>query len=104
MVGVALEVIHVICAREVRLRHGAGHHVEEARMAVRVDDAGHHGLAGEIDALCSGRNGEGALAANLGDAVAFDHKGGVFDRRTAIAGDQACAFEHSDGWRLCGDW
>ncbi len=50
VIGVALQVVDVILAREVLLRHLAGDHVEEARMAVRVDDARDDGLAGEIDA------------------------------------------------------
>ena len=68
-------------------------------MAVRVDERRHHGLAGEIDAARAGRHAHGAASADLGDAVAFDHEGCVLDRRAAVAGDQARAFEH--GRRLC---
>jgi hypothetical protein len=97
VIGVALQVIDVIFAREVLLRHRAGDHVEEARMPMRVDDARDHGLAGQIDARRAGRRRNVALAADLGEAVADNKECGILNRRRAVAGDKPGPFVQGCG-------
>jgi hypothetical protein len=97
VIGVALEVIDVIFTREVLFRHRAGDHVEEARMAVGVDDARDHGLAGKIDSRPTGRRRNVALAADLRDPVADNEERGILNRRRAVSGDKLGPFVQGCG-------
>ena len=75
VISVALDMIDVVLAREVGFRHFAADGVEEAGMAVRVDDRRHHGLAGQINACGAGRDRQLPLPANRREAVVFDDEG-----------------------------
>ena len=100
VIGIALQVIDVIGACEIRFRHGAGDGIEEAWMAVRIDDARHHSLAGEVDARGAGRHRHLAAAADLRDPRTLDDEDGIFDWRAAVAGDEPRAFIGRDGLGL----
>jgi hypothetical protein len=94
VIGVALQMVDVVFAREIRLRHIAEEGIEETRMAVGVDNPRHDGLAAEIHARRARRGRDLAAAPDLRDAAVLDHESGIFDRRAAIAGDEPNAFEH----------
>ena len=65
-------------------------------MAVRVHDAGNHGLAGEIDARGARRRRHLAAASDHDDTVTVDDESSVLDRRATVAGDESRAFEQRD--------
>ena len=63
----------------------------------RVDQRGDHRLAGQIDARGAGRRLHLAPAPDAREAVVLDQERRVFDRRAAVAGDEAGAFEQGRG-------
>ena len=62
-------------------------------MVVRVDDPRHHRLAGQVHARRTSGDANVTRAANGGEPVAGDDKGGVLDRCTSVADDDARALE-----------
>jgi hypothetical protein len=60
---------------------------------VAVDQRGNDGFAREIYADGAGRRLALAGAANEGEALAFDEKRCVVDRRRAVSDEQPAAFE-----------
>jgi len=64
----------------------------KAGMRVDVDERRHHRFAGEVHARGAGGSLHVSLAPYARDGAVFDEKGGAFNGRFAIAGDQACAF------------
>ena len=65
-------------------------------MDVRVDQGGHHRLSGEVDPLRAGGAGKSPFRPIRVKRSALDDERGVFDRRRAVADDQAGAFEERD--------
>ena len=58
---------------------------------VDVDDAGHDGLAGDVDDLRVRGNGGARARTDGGDAIAVDDDGAVVDDVVAVHGDDARA-------------
>jgi hypothetical protein len=89
-------VVDVVLAGEIRLRHLSGDGIDEAGMAMRVDDRRHDGLAGEIDARRAGRKRHLAVSTDCREAAVLDDEGGILDG-AAVANDESRAFEHRHG-------
>ncbi len=94
-------MIDVVLAREIRLRHLSGDGIDEAGVAVRIDDRRNDGLAGEIDARRAGRNRHLAVPADRRETAVLDGESGVFDG-AAITDNETRAFKHRHrrAWRL----
>ena len=63
-----------------------------ADVAVRVDEAGHEDLAGDVDALDVGREADGGRIADGDDLAVLHEEDAVLDRR-GVDGEDACADE-----------
>ena len=79
--------------REVVRKHVA----RGAQVGVRVDDGGHHRLAGEVHVRGALRRVHLALASDRGDVVAVHHECAVLDRRRVVTGDETCALVDDHG-------
>ena len=87
-VGVTLQVVDEILAREVLLRHRPLDHVLEPEVTVRIDLRGHDGLARQVDARRAGRDLQLALPADAGELVVLDDEDGVLDGCGALTRDE----------------
>ena len=90
----AAHVVEDVVARVVLRAARQVLHVADVRVA--VDQRGNDRLAGQIDARGAGGRLNLAAASDPRERRALDEKGRVLDRRAAVAGDQARAFEQGD--------
>src|SRR6185369_6774409 len=102
VVGETLEIRQKLLAREVLGRRLQIPPVPQ--VGVRFDDAGHDGLAGQVDSSRTFRRLHRTSAADRRELAVLHDERGVFDRRDLVAGNQPGAFEYRGAscprWRL----
>src|SRR5262249_19886679 len=90
-----LHVVENVLARVVLRPAGQVAHVADMRMS--IDQRRNDSLATEVNAYSARGRAHLAASADRSDAAGLDYEGGVLDRRAAVAGDQARAFEQRGG-------
>jgi hypothetical protein len=104
VVSEALQILKELLAREVFHRRFQIFPV--AQVGVRFDDAGHDGLARQIDPSGPLRSLHLTASADKGELAILHHERRVFDRRGLVAGNQPRTLEYSSRscrrWRLAG--